>query len=288
MNADALRAWRERLAARVDVAPLRPRTPLLTADRAHTIGSLEDELGTRLAAAGLLEAGHLDAGVREAGPFAATLPAKRRGAATSAWLLPAAANADAALAEIARWMHARQLGGRWRDELLAVVDTNGAPVAEIERAAVRPLGIATHAVHLVGHRADGTVWVQQRALDKATDPGLWDTLMGGLVSARESIPTTLERETWEEAGLRLEALEALRPFGRTTVRRPVADGYMVEFIEMFEARLPEALAPQNQDGEVAQFARLAPSALRERLIAEEFTLEAAWILAHWLAPRADV
>jgi len=27
------------------------------------------------------------------------------------------------------------------------------------------------------------IWVQQRALDKANDPGLWDTLMGGMVSA---------------------------------------------------------------------------------------------------------
>ena len=105
-------------------------------------------------------------------------------------------------------------------------------------------------MHLIGQRADGRVWVQQRALDKATDPGLWDTLMGGLVSARESLTTTLERETWEEAGLRIDQLHAVRPFTRISVRRPVTDGYMVEHIEVFEAVVPDTLTPQNQDGEV--------------------------------------
>ena len=256
------RSLRERFAARADLAPNAPRTPLLTADAAHTIGSLESPLATQLAGAGLLQPGR-----------------------DEAWTLPAGASPDAALAAIARWMHTNRFGGRWRDELLSVVDVHGTPVAAIERAAVRPLGIATHAVHLVGHCADGRVWVQQRALDKATDPGLWDTLMGGLVSASESIPTTLARETWEEAGLQIEALHDVRAFGRTTVRRPVADGYMVEHIEMFEALVPDALAPLNQDGEVAQFARLTLAQLRERLNAEQFTLEAALILAHWLEAR---
>ena len=44
--------------------------------------------------------------------------------------------------------------------------------ARVERGVVRVLGITTYAVHLVGSRRDGAVWVQQRAFDKATDPGL--------------------------------------------------------------------------------------------------------------------
>ena len=72
-------------------------------------------------------------------------------------------------------------------------------IGQVERGAVRPLGIATQAVHLVGHAADGRIWVQQRALNKANDPGLWDTLMGGMVSAADTVATALVRETWEEA-----------------------------------------------------------------------------------------
>jgi len=251
-----------RLAARADVAPLAPRAALHSADGRHTLGSLETALARCLVDDGML------------------LADSRAG---DGWRLPHATDADTALAAIARWLHANQIGGRWRDELLAVDNAEGVPVAAIERAAVRPLGIATHAVHLVGRRADGHVWIQQRALDKATDPGFWDTLMGGLVSAGESIATTLERETWEEAGLRIAELEAVRPFRRISVRRPVTDGYMVEHIEVFEAVVPDALTPRNQDGEVARFECIAPGELHDWLRADVFTLEAALILTSWLA-----
>ena len=255
---------RARLAARADVAPLAPRAVLLSSDGHHALGSLEPALARCLVDDGLL------------------LPDSRAG---NGWRLPDATDADTALAAIARWLHVNRIGGRWRDELLAVDNAEGVPVAAIERAAVRPLGIATHAVHLVGRRADGRVWVQRRALDKATDPGLWDTLMGGLVSSHESVATTLERETWEEAGLRIDQLDAVRPFTRISVRRPVSDGYMVEHIEVFEAVVPDAQVPKNQDGEVERFDCIALSELHERLRADAFTLEAALILTSWLAAR---
>jgi hypothetical protein len=82
--------------------------------------------------------------------------------------------------------------------------------------------------------------VQQRALDKANDPGLWDTLMGGMVSAADTVATALARETWEV--------------------------------------VPEGLAPVNQDGEVAQFALLDRAELLHRLAQNQFTTEAALIL----------
>ena len=255
---------RERLAARADVDPIAPRAALRSADGRHMLGSLEAALARRLVDEGLL------------------LPDSRAG---DGWRLPDASDIDGSLAAVARWLQANRLGGRWRDELLAVDNAEGLPVAAIERAAVRPLGIATHAVHLVGYRADGCVWVQQRALDKATDPGFWDTLMGGLVCAHESIATTLERETWEEAGLRIAQLQAVRPFTRISVRRPVTDGYMIEHIEVFEAVVPDATLPRNQDGEVERFDCVSPSELHDWLRADVFTLEAALILTSWLAAR---
>ena len=254
-------AWLQRLRERADTPPVRPRESLFLQDGKTAIGSLEPALARRLHDAGLL-------------------------AATGAgWCVAAAV--DTALAAIARWLAAEGLASRWRDELLAVTDAEGRTVGAIERAAVRPLGITTFAVHLVGCGPDGRYWLQQRALDKATDPGLWDTLMGGLVAAGESTLQTLERETWEEAGLRLADLEAVRPLGRLTVRRPVREGYMVEQIEMFRAVVPERLTPVNQDGEVMAFACLDAQTLCDQLAADAFTLEAALILAHALSDGAS-
>ena len=234
--------------------PLRPRAPLATED-GHEIGSIEPALGARMVAAGL--------------------PLRQHG---HAWQLTSTP-ATGALAGIARWLHGQGHGGRWRDEQLSVTDENGRVAGTIERAVVRPLGIATHAVHLVGRDAGGRVWIQQRALDKATDPGQWDTLMGGLMSAGETIATTLQRETWEEAGLHTADLHDLAARGVLTVRRPVSNGYMVEHIHMFDALVPARLAPLNQDGEVAAFDRLDLDALHDRLQGGAFTLEAALILA---------
>jgi 8-oxo-dGTP pyrophosphatase MutT (NUDIX family) len=251
-------AWRKRLNERADRAPATPRIPLRLHPAGPRIGSIESAALPVMLAAQLPLTHPDDGGLALAG------------------------SPDAALAAIARWLHGRGLSSRWRDELLDVPDERDAPVAVVERAAVRPLGITTQAVHLVGRRADGRIWLQQRAADKATDPNLWDTLMGGLIAAGESVEQTLERETWEEAGLRIEALRDVAPFGRVTVRRPVREGYMVEHIHLFGAVVPDTLLPQNQDGEVQRFECLDRAALIERLHADAFTLEAALILARWI------
>lgn len=248
-------AWLAALQAKANQPPAAPRLPLqLAAAGDAVVGSIEPALAQRLGAAGLpVEAAHDAVRVR--------------------------GHAEAALAHIARWLHEQGLAGRWRDEAIAVADAAGTMHARIERAAVRPLGITTAAVHLAARHADGRWWLQQRALDKATDPGLWDTLMGGLVSADESIELALERETWEEAGLRLAELDALRHRGEFWVRRPLAEGYMVERTVVYEGVVRAALAPVNQDGEVQRFECVDEATLRARLLAGEFTLEAALALA---------
>lgn len=252
--------WLRRLHARADLPPATPRATLTLAPGGPRIGSIERARLPQM----------LDA----------ALPLVSDGDAVALRDRP-----DAALATIARWLHAHGLAGGWRDELLDVPDEHDVPVAAVERAAVRPLGITTRAVHLVGRTADGRVWLQQRAADKATDPNRWDTLMGGLIAARESVAQTLERETWEEAGLELDALHDVAAFGRVVVRRPVTEGYMVEHIEMFDALVPDALVPVNQDGEVQRFEAVTRDALIDRLHADAFTLEAALVLEAWLQGR---
>ena len=175
----------------------------------------------------------------------------------------------------AGWAHT------WRDEQLAVTDGQGNRLGSVERAVVRSLGITTFAVHLAGAALDGRHWVQQRSLTKANDPGLWDTLMGGMVPASDSLEEALERETWEEAGLRIGQLSQLRHGGRILTSRPTGDGrggYVVEYLDWYRCLVPDGTVPVNQDGEVAQFQLLDPAELLVRLERDEFTTEAALIL----------
>jgi 8-oxo-dGTP pyrophosphatase MutT (NUDIX family) len=212
--------------------------------------------------------------------------------ANSSWQITGHGNQ--ALRYIAEKFRAAGTGGvreQWRDEQLAVFNPAQQQVALAERGVVRLLGIGTRAVHLLGYATDGRVWVQQRAHNKAVDPGLWDTLVGGMVSTGDNLTSALKRETREEAGLDLDQLHHLRAAGRLLVERPnVCDGgvgYVVEQIDWFTCLVPDGLRPINQDGEVVQFALLDASELKLLLERNAFTLDAAWILSRepGLPPR---
>jgi 8-oxo-dGTP pyrophosphatase MutT (NUDIX family) len=251
-------AWLAALHAACDRPPLKPRVPLWAGEAC--IGSVEPDVMRSLGlAAGLAS------------------PGTRGG--ESGWQVHG--ELTAALHGIALAMREAGVAHAWRDEQLAVTDARGVRLGTVERAVVRPLGITTLAVHLVGQAPDGRQWVQQRSLTKPNDPGLWDTLMGGMVPACDSVAQALERETWEEAGLRLGQLAQLRHGGRVTMRRPTdsgVGGYVVEHIEWYRCVVPEGTQPVNQDGEVAQFRLMGPGELLRRLERDEFTIEAALIL----------
>ncbi len=255
--------WVASLRARADQPPVVARLPLWWGD--SIIGSVEPAF------------------------FEAVLPARAIG--DDGWVQPVARDGDegwlvngdltSTLSQIALAIRDAGAAHAWRSEQLAVADAGGKTLGTVERAVVRQLGIATFAVHLAATSADRRHWVQQRSLTKPNDPGLWDTLMGGMVPACDTLQQALERETWEEAGLKLEQLGDLAYGGRLATRRPCADGqagYIVEQIDWYRCTIPEALVPSNQDGEVVQFVQMTKDELRQKLVRDEFTTEAALIL----------
>ena len=198
----------------------------------------------------------------------------------------ARAAASRALARIAAVLRDAGRLGPWRNEALPVLAEDDALLDVVERAAARALGLRTIAVHLLGWRADGAMWVQRRSPGKPVDPGMLDTLAGGMVGMRdpagdpriEDLAEAMRREADEEA-----AVPAATPMDRLAgpplrIARPVAEGYMVEDLVGFETRLDEAFAPFNRDGEVAGFECLGPDALAERIGRGEFTLEASLLI----------
>ena len=188
-----------------------------------------------------------------------------------------------ALNTLAAALRDADLCGPWRNEQLAVTNPQGAVVGTVERGAVRVLGITTCAVHLVGLAPDGRMWVQKRALTKPNNPGQWDTLMGGMVSAADSLHQALARETWEEAGLHVHTLVDVVHGGHVLFSRPSSEGggagFMVERIDWFSAQVPGGMEPQNQGGEVDEFALLPLADVRAQVAQGRFTLEAGLVIA---------
>ena len=170
-----------------------------------------------------------------------------------------AAERSTALAEVHATLRAQGLVRAWRDERFPLFDPLSLEVlATMERAAARFWGTLTLGAHANGYvaGADGRpthLWVAQRALDKATDPGLLDNLIGGGVPAGQTPWQALQREGWEEAGLVPALLASAQAAGVLRLHRDVPEGRQLEDLHAFDLALPPGLQPQNQDGEVAGF-----------------------------------
>jgi 8-oxo-dGTP pyrophosphatase MutT (NUDIX family) len=204
---------------------------------------------------------------------------------------------NALLAAVATTLRQAGCAPGWRNELLDVwpeqplgsaSSLDSQPLGAIERGVVRPLGLLTRAVHLSGWSTNGHLWVARRSLTKATDPGMWDTLVGGLISSQEDIQVGLVRESDEEAGLEAQDIAARTPL-RTIARmlRQVPEGYQVEDVLTCECVLPAHAIPKNRDGEVMEIQLMAPVTIFNMLIQGAFTLEASIVLAEDLLRRAS-
>jgi len=164
----------------------------------------------------------------------------------------------------------------WRNERYRIED-----LFEIERAAARPFGLTTRAVHVNGI-VGGRMWVARRSRDKPIDPGMLDNLVGGGVSVGFSLEETLLKEAWEEAGIPAELARRATFAARMSVLREVPEGVQSERIDAYDLELPESFRPQNQDGEVSEF-MLLPFAEAGRL---ELTFEAGLVARDFLSRRS--
>ena len=202
--------------------------------------------------------------------------------------MPAGAQLDALLVAVAARLREAQCLRGWRDELLDVCDASGVAFTRLERAAMRPLGLLTRAVHLNAWTPEGRLWVARRALTKATDPGMWDTLVGGLAACAEDLDIALARECAEEAGLTAADIAARTPL-RNVLRlhRRLPEGYQVEDLLVSRCVLAPGVRPANQDGEVTEITTVTAEQALAMTAAGEFTLEAALVITGDLGAVLD-
>jgi 8-oxo-dGTP pyrophosphatase MutT (NUDIX family) len=158
---------------------------------------------------------------------------------------------------------------------------------EIERAAARPFGLTTYAVHANGIVFDKSMWVARRSRTKPVDPGMLDNLLGGGMTAGLSIEEVLVKEAWEEAGIAAPLARSATRGGSVRILREVPEGVQSEVIYVYDLALPADFEPTNQDGEVAEF-RLLPFDEILRLLrdTEQFTLDATLVAMDYFSRRS--
>lgn len=147
----------------------------------------------------------------------------------------------------------------WRNEKFDVFDAENNKLFELERAAFRPFGLQSRAIHvngLVWSEQQWQFWISRRSPQKVVAPNKLDNLVGGGVSCGESIIEALRRESYEEAGLPPAYFLNSQPNARLHSLRSVSRGLHNEILYIFDVVLPEEVIPENQDGEVAGFYKM--------------------------------
>jgi isopentenyldiphosphate isomerase len=89
------------------------------------------------------------------------------------------------------------------EEWLPVVDEQGKVLGKIIRSKVHDGSRILHPVvhlHVMNHRKD--LYLQKRPETKLIQPGKWDTAVGGHIAFGEDVKTSLQREAYEEIGLK--------------------------------------------------------------------------------------
>jgi 8-oxo-dGTP pyrophosphatase MutT (NUDIX family) len=194
-----------------------------------------------------------------------------------------------AMEQAARRLHRTGIVREWRGELLDITSNSasnsGQLLATIERAACRALGIETRSVQLNGFRQDGALLAARRAPHKSSDPNRWDNLAGGMIAAGEQVLQALEREAYEEAGLRLAHLPATTG-ARLRVQRMVTEGLMIETVQIFDVQLPADFVPTNMDGEVSAFEFCSVDAAVDAIERGDYTLQASMAILDALRRRS--
>ena len=187
------------------------------------------------------------------------------------------------LAKLADRMHQGGFIPGWRHEDFAWVDQNGHEYFRLERSAFRTFGFRSMATHINGYTKAGNLWLGRRSETKATDPGRLDNLAAGGIGADETPWVNARRELWEEAGVPPQISDQIEPVGRIHMRRPVPNrGFHDEQLYIYDLELAENFIPTNHDGEVSGFIEIPLSEAAARILADEFTSDAAFVTADFI------
>ena len=174
----------------------------------------------------------------------------------------------------------------WRNEEFAWLDQNGHKYFRLERAAFRTFGFRSMATHINGYTQNKTLWLGRRSENKPTDPGLLDNIAAGGITADETPWVSARRELWEEAGIPSHIADEIEPVGRIHMRRPTLPrGFHDEQLFIYDLELAQNFVPTNHDGEVSGFIEVSYAEAAARILADEFTSDAAFVTADFILRR---
>ena len=126
------------------------------------------------------------------------------------------------------------------EDLLEIVNAENEIIGIERRGVVHAANLMHRSVHIVLVNSDNHILVQQRAWDKDSEPGKWDTSSAGHIDPGETPLEAAKRELSEELGLSGVVLEEM-----FCLEASVDTGY--EFINIFLCRENSTVAPDPEE-----------------------------------------
>lgn len=137
------------------------------------------------------------------------------------------------------------------EEMFQLVDRGGNPAGQAPRGECHG---NPRLIHLVVHchvfDAQGRLLLQKRSMTKDTNPGRWDTSVGGHVMAGEAVRDALVREAREELGI--DASGAVRRYSYLR-----EGSFESEYAECFLLETAEPVRPDPAEIDEARFYSVA-------------------------------
>ncbi len=111
------------------------------------------------------------------------------------------------------WKQKRTQKSLAEEEQLPIVNERGEVIGKAPRSVCHGDGKLLHpVVHLHVFNKKGAIYLQKRPLNKLVQPGKWDTAVGGHIAFGEDLQTALQREAWEEIGLKNFSARLLKQY----------------------------------------------------------------------------
>lgn len=200
------------------------------------------------------------------------------------------------LAEWAESLKSQGLLPGWRAETVHLYGASeAAPLLEVERSLLRPLGLMLRSVQVNVFTFQDKrlkVWVARRSEGKAVDPGKIDSLVGGGITGDETPLQTLLRECQEEAGIARAMARRAVPVGVVDSTAATVDATLPvlhrERLMLYDLKVPLDFYPTSADGETADVRCLPADRLLASLATEQWTNEGAWATRDALARHSKV
>ena len=132
----------------------------------------------------------------------------------------------------------------------------GAVLTTIDRGALPAFGVMAEGVHVNGlvGREDGLhLWVARRAANKPLDPGKFDHITAGGISAGMGPMDTLIKEAGEEAAIPAELAATAGKVSEISYAMERPEGLRRDLLHCYDLQVPESFTPRAADGEVESF-----------------------------------